>query len=141
MSSVRLERGLMPNTKAKYEFYLPTITTMKFPCVILIHGFQGKIAQHRGTAILLAQANIACLVIQMLPLMSIYFSTLPTLRQNNVYATISYLDWLNERKEIDQNLIMLAGYSAGGAVALETAAMVTQKPGRIRGVLLLDAVP
>lgn len=136
---ISVEEGYLASTKARYEFYVPK-TSKRVGAVVLLHGFQCKLDYHRGTASLLARKGIACLLVDMLPLMSLFRRTLHVLRRNNVQATVGYVEWLNSRKEVEPGRVILAGYSAGGAVALEAAAMLAGK-GSIRGLLLLDAVP
>jgi dienelactone hydrolase len=134
-----VDSGKLPKTGARYELYLPKIEK-KVPAVLLLHGFQGKLDQHRGTAALLAKNGIACMIVDMLPLLSLFKKSLHTLRENNVQATVGYVDYLNSRTEIESGKIVLAGFSAGGAVACETAAALVGSS-KIRGLLLLDAVP
>ena len=136
-----VEHGIMPATKARYEIYFPSSKDSKPPCVLLIHGFQGKLEFHRGTAIRLANTGICCLIVDMLPLMSFFKETRLKLREANVQAILSYIQWLKENKNerIDTTRILLSGHSAGGAVAFETAVYLTNN--EIVGVLLLDAVP
>jgi len=141
-SSYRVERGNLESTQARYELYLPSNASSenKVGAVILLHGFQCKLDYHRGTAAMLARNNVACLILDMLSLMGLVKKTLHQLREKNVLATLGYVEWLSARPEIQPGKLVLAGYSAGGAVALETASAIAGKGG-VRGVLLLDAVP
>jgi dienelactone hydrolase len=134
-----VEKGSQPSSGARYELYLPK-NEGKVPAVLLLHGFQCRLDYHRGTAGMLAENGIACLIVDMLPLMSLFHKTLHKLREKNAQATIGYVDWLNDRKEVDKGRIILAGYSAGGGVAMETGSALVGKH-KIRAVLLLDAVP
>ena len=136
---ITIEEDYFASSKARYEFYIPK-TNKRVGAVLLLHGFQCKLDYHRGTASMLARKGIACLLVDLLPLMSLLRKTLHVLRHNNVSAAVSYVEWLNSRKEIEPGHVILAGYSAGGAVALEAAARLLGK-GSIRGLLLLDAVP
>jgi pimeloyl-ACP methyl ester carboxylesterase len=132
------EIGTLEVTREQYEFYLPKSSPSLPGCVILLHGFQGNLGFHRGTAAMLAKKGIACLILNMLPLFSFNPSALHRLREKNTQAIAQVVEWVRISGKVDQGRIILAGHSAGGAVALEAASMC---PALLRGVLLLDAVP
>jgi len=138
----RKEEGRFETTDAKYELFLPSSSSSdhKVGCVVILHGFQLSLKNHRGTAALLAGKGMACLIFDMLPLLTVSKRKLHEKRQANVCAVVEYLNWLFMRSDIDHNSIVLAGHSAGGGIALES--VVSLLPTKaIRGLLLLDAVP
>jgi len=115
----------------------------RYPAVLLLHGFQGRKEWHVGTAERLARAGVVCMCLDLLPLASRLLERRLELRALNVVHITAAWTRLSGLAQVDDERMCLAGHSAGGALALETAcALLEQNHASLpRAVLLLDAVP
>ena len=127
------------------------------PLAVVLHGFQGSRSQHKGLAERLSRRGVAVLSLDLLPLLgwSVARSALERLRDAAVADVVAHVKGAvkgdgvqtgtTTTTTIDATRVVLCGFSAGGAVAMEAAARLAMDRGddavRPVGVILLDAVP
>eukprot|EP00931_Biecheleriopsis_adriatica_P086077 TRINITY_DN60803_c0_g1_i1.p1 TRINITY_DN60803_c0_g1~~TRINITY_DN60803_c0_g1_i1.p1 ORF type:complete len:384 (-),score=87.96 TRINITY_DN60803_c0_g1_i1:453-1604(-) len=112
--------------------------TAQRPALLFVHGLTGDRSKHMGLARRLCRAlGIIVMVPDVDPLMSpLGLKEEAAIREATVHA-----EWLSSRKDVNSKALMLGGFSAGGAVALEVAADLQAKGLQPVALALLDPVP
>jgi len=148
MSDVAIAKGRTPGPfGVKFKLYVPRKS--RAGCVILAHGFGGSPRMYSRLAKEICdRVGVVVFVPQLTDLLGGRRFTRDCLRERCGHVFASHIDYLVERSEtmgdilhdsVKWGSIMLAGHSAGGAVAFEAACALPK--GSIKGLLLLDAVP
>ncbi len=166
---MRKEEDYYGDLKTKFVLYIPTggvrqgknsgkealvafkkehIATPK-PLVALAHGFQCNRKYYRDLAeALCSKCDCVVFVPDLTPLMAFRRSSLTHLRERCVRQFAEQIQWLLKRNEqqgdvlhgqLDGEKVLVAGHSAGGAVAFESAGRFLRDT--VSGILALDAVP
>lgn len=142
---VRQESGsLSVNGEARnYTLFHPTdlanpgnVTAR--PALLFLHGLLGDRGKHQCLARRLCRALGAIVMVpDVVPLMSpVGLDEEACVREATIYAS-----WLAKREDVDASKVVLGGFSAGGAAALESAANLQQSGFRPAALALLDPVP
>eukprot|EP00931_Biecheleriopsis_adriatica_P063398 TRINITY_DN38387_c0_g1_i1.p1 TRINITY_DN38387_c0_g1~~TRINITY_DN38387_c0_g1_i1.p1 ORF type:complete len:1234 (-),score=282.91 TRINITY_DN38387_c0_g1_i1:19-3720(-) len=108
------------------------------PAVLFIHGLGGNRQKHSRLARRLC-SSLGALV--MVPDVVPISSPLTVKEEAAINEAVAHAEWLSRRDDVDDSGIVLSGFSAGGATALEAAAELQGKGLQPAALLLLDPVP
>lgn len=142
---VSQETGTIPinGEERNYTLFRPTdlshpINVTPRPALLFVHGLLGDRSKHQGLARRLCQALGAIVMVpDVVPLMS----PLGLDEEVCIREVTAHAAWLARQHDCDANRLVLGGFSAGGAAALEAVADLQQSGLKPAALALLDPVP
>lgn len=123
-----------------------------FPLVVIIHGFNGSLKNHRVLAEYWSGLSCIVLVPTLANMMAVLQSSRHQLRRRGIDAVCDFVRWLAVKRNttggdplhnrIDRERIGLVGHSAGGAIVYEASCLLqAENVCPPRAICLFDGVP
>lgn len=144
-SSVREETGEIEVDGQRCEFavFSPTAdgsgkSSVRRPAMLFVHGLAGNRHRHSGLARQLCETLGA---VVMLPDVQSIKSPITVKEEAAIRQTVALAQWLLRRDDVNSEALVLGGFSAGGAVALEVAADLQSNGVRPFALAFMDPVP
>jgi len=124
--------------------FTPANASESTPALVFLHGFTRSHQRHHGLARRLASQLGFRVVLPNLPplLEAALTGSVDEARGQAVEEAVALVQWLRAMPGVDPRRVVLGGFSAGGAAALEAAARLSELTGTPPlACMLLDAVP
>uniref|UniRef100_A0A7S4T1J3 Alpha/beta hydrolase fold-3 domain-containing protein n=1 Tax=Alexandrium monilatum TaxID=311494 RepID=A0A7S4T1J3_9DINO len=124
--------------------FTPANASESTPALVFLHGFTRSHQRHHGLARRLASQLGFRVVLPNLPplLEAALLGSGDEARGRAVEEAVALVQWLRAMPGVDPRRVVLGGFSAGGAAALEAAARLSELTGTPPlACMLLDAVP